>query len=356
MFHYASNNCQKIKERQPVDFEYGQECFHQQQTLSPIPFDNLELKIGLPDKYPVMVNNDVILSYIHVIGNGIVTRNGDVHVDGLRIVPYRRCMDPKTTGHSFNVAGNYKIYNEVFTIAQAWGTTTFHGSMNQVPRLAPYLKFLLRNKNVKIHIQTGTDLIMKMLLFLGFDEQRIIIGDVRAHIIYMPGGSHCTLSGLFNMRLLSMYLRLFNPAHSQPRRSIVMIKRIKRPFLHELTIKNMIKDIIKNTTIKLEIFTDNPLPSLYDTAALFNRAFMVIAPHGAGNLNLLFSEPGTILIDTLWIHYRTHRPNLSFRDLCRFLGQRYYGYYPSSTCFCVDTTADELRTPIQAYINSLYLK
>ena len=82
---------------------------------------------------------------------------------------------------------------------------------------------------------------------------------------------------------------------------------------------------------------------------------MVVAPHGAGNLNLLFSEPNTILLDTLWIHPRRHRPHLNFRDLCRFLGQRYYGYYPVSNCHCVNTTASELQKPIEFYINSLYL-
>ncbi len=303
-----------------------------------------------------MKNNDILLTYIHVIGNGIVTRNGDVHVDNLRLLPHGRCVDRKTTGNSFNVSGNYVIYKEVFTIAQTWAHCSYHGPMNQVPRLAPYLRFLLSRKHIKIHVQKGRPIIMDMLLFLGFDVGRIISGHIRAHIIYMPAGSHCMVPGLFNVRLISMYFRFYNPTPAKHRTSLIIIKRKKRNFLHEAAIVSMIKKLIRNTDIKLEIFNDNPIPSFQDTVELFNRAFMVVAPHGAGNLNLLFSEPGTILLDTLLIHYRLHRPVLCYRELCRFLGHRYYGYFPTSTCFCVNTTAVELQRPIETYINFLYLK
>ena len=40
--------------------------------------------------------------------------------------------------------------------------------------------------------------------------------------------------------------------------------------------------------LQVEVYRDDPVPSLEDTMRMFNRAIMVIAPHGAGLSNLVF--------------------------------------------------------------------
>ena len=51
--------------------------------------------------------------------------------------------------------------------------------------------------------------------------------------------------------------------------------------------------------LNLEVFSDKNLPSLNEAIRMFNRAIIVVAPHGAGNSNLVFSEPGTVLVEGL---------------------------------------------------------
>ena len=64
-------------------------------------------------------------------------------------------------------------------------------------------------------------------------------------------------------------------------------------------------------TCRVELFPDNPVPPLQRALEMFNSAFLVIAPHGAGLSNMFFSEPGTVIIEGLC--YDASRANLCYR-------------------------------------------
>ena len=54
---------------------------------------------------------------------------------------------------------------------------------------------------------------------------------------------------------------------------------------------------------------------------LFYRARLIIAPHGAGLSNIIFSKPGTTIIEV----HCTNQIRVAFRLLSLRLGMRYYG-------------------------------
>ena len=88
---------------------------------------------------------------------------------------------------------------------------------------------------------------------------------------------------------------------------------------------------------------------------MFNQAFLVIGPHGAGLSNLLFSEPGTAVIEGTcflkndkFFHYRLVNLPLAMRS---------YSFYPPNvTLSCINITAKDLEPGINYYIKNLYLK
>ena len=49
--------------------------------------------------------------------------------------------------------------------------------------------------------------------------------------------------------------------------------------------------------LKFEVLSDNALPSFSEQVKLFLRAAVVIGSHGAGLGNMIFSEPGTLMIE-----------------------------------------------------------
>ena len=136
-------------------------------------------------------------------------------------------------------------------------------------------------------------------------------------------------------------------APPQPRKSIVLIKRSKKRFFrnHSAIFEALQKVAKEYGDYDVEVFSDNPLPTQAETMAMFNRAFMVVAPHGGGESNLYFSEPGTILVEGL-----CHPPNLCYRNHMQSLGHRYYGIYlKERTCF--DLTPADILTPVRKYLD-----
>ena len=114
----------------------------------------------------------------------------------------------------------------------------------------------------------------------------------------------------------------------------------------------MIQNLVSGTDIKVELFSDTHLPNLEGTMAIFNRAFMVIGPHGAGETNLFFSEEGTVNIEGQC--FIKGNINLCYRKLMRALGHRYYGLFPSIERDCRNTTPEHLSDIIRYYIDNLY--
>ena len=92
---------------------------------------------------------------------------------------------------------------------------------------------------------------------------------------------------------------------------------------HSLLIRELM-DIINtsNTRLNLLEFDSNSLPTLEETMTMFNRAKIIIASHGAGLTNMIFSRPGTVIIEAN-CHAPMGRP--CYRNMAYKLGLRYYG-------------------------------
>ena len=244
------------------------------------------------------------------------------------------------------------------------------------------------------------DVVGKYFDLVNIDSTRIIKGVVRAQVIYLPAGTPCTNPPLFNIRFLSLWLRhsirtvpdsiqaipgsteplrssrgpvtgskgaipgftetISHPARPKPgltrivpdpkvsvtdsRTSVVLIKRQKgrrrRWFDHHQEIKKQLVTITTgnhSNIFTLEEFTD-PVPPLGEVGRMFSRAAVIVAPHGAGLSNMLFSDPGTVVVEGMC---RVAFTALSFRNLAYLLGHRYYGVFTRRSCVDRHT----LRTP-----------
>ena len=85
----------------------------------------------------------------------------------------------------------------------------------------------------------------------------------------------------------------------------------------------------KEYNLSYEVFKDNPPPSFVDMMRMFNAAVMVVAPHGAGLAKLVFSEPGTFVVEG--VCNRPHT-NLFFQRTAQVLGHRWHGIPSSGGC------------------------
>ena len=331
------------------EFHYGAKCVPFNVSLHPVPFHDNAFHLGMPANYTVQQNGQVVLTFLHVIQNAIVGYNGDVHVADLKIVP-QRCLQSLRPTKPRNVPNDTK--EEVFTISQFYGGDYYHAITENLSRLSPWLDFLKKNKHIKIHVASRIGFLQRIFKNLGLDPSRMIAGTIRAKILYMPPASTCGRSIAFNGQLLSLQFRHAMKTPPQPRKSIVIIKGTeKRWFKNHDQICQMLQKVIQGTDIKVEIFSDKKLPTFEQTMAIFNRAFMVIGPHGSGETNLFFSEEGTVNLEGQCVIHGT--ANLCYRNLVRILGHRYYGLSPDRGC--QDTQPRKLEDPVRQYIKDLYL-
>ena len=313
------------------------------------PFQYNHFKMGLPLDVPHVTNESQInLGYIHIVKNAVVDGNGDFSFGNVKVV-IRRCSMTKNTGIAH--PNNKHVYSEVFTIAQYWGFGFFHATVEDLTRIGPHLNFLRDNEKIRIHVARRNGFMNNFMKYLGINPSRLLSGNVGARILYVPAGTTCGRPAVFPTYLLSLEFRSRITSQPQERKSILLIKRtIKRRFRKHNEILKMLRSLVAKRpefSLTVEVYPDNPVPSLPKTLSMLNRAFIVIAPHGAGESNLLFSEPGTVMIEGLCP--AGGRANYCYRNLGAVLGHRYYGIYNTNSCY--SATPQVIKTPVMKVMN-----
>ena len=100
-------------------------------------------------------------------------------------------------------------------------------------------------------------------------------------------------------------------------------------------------------------YSDRAIPDLETTKAIFYSAFLIVAPHGAGLANMLYSQPGTFIMEGLCLG--TGQPgmaNLCYQSLAQQLGHRYYSVIRLDDCF--NTQPQDLRPAVDFILRAFY--
>ena len=284
-------------------------------------------------------------TFIRVMTSAMVSPDGDVVKDNFKIIPIR-CQGLRSKPHKqFNPKHTwYSRHREVFTITQFWGEGFFHFMVEDLPRIAVYLPFLHRHPEVKVHVAVTNRFTVAYLQELGIEKSRLVSGHVAAGVLYMPGGTRCGQARLFSTQLLSLRLRAGLAEPKPPRNTVILIKRTtKRWFKHHTDILAMIRRHAGPAGLQTVVYGDQPVPGIEASRHLFARAHMIVAPHGAGLVNMIFSPPGTFVVEGMF--YLDGKPNWCFRTLAHVLGHRYYGQLGKQ---CMDVTANDLE-PVVKY-------
>ena len=88
-------------------------------------------------------------TYIRVLPNAVVNGDGDVISGEVKLVS-DRCGIKSAGSKCFSAAKKTQVYDEVFTISQYWGAGFFHGTLENLPRLAPFLHHLHQVSSISL--------------------------------------------------------------------------------------------------------------------------------------------------------------------------------------------------------------
>ena len=334
-----------------INSHYNTTCYDSTTAWQPYKLPLSSFDISLPPKHQ-HPHDAVILTFLHVIRNGIVDGTGNVYTGSSKVIPQKCQFKKSPAGANTSTPVADSSHREVFTAALRDGGGFFHDIADHIPRLVPYLTFLRQHPSIKVHLgrKINHDRLLPYLEMAGVSEERIVVGIVHGDLVYSPRGSTCALAPIFNLNYQSLLYRSWIRVSPEMLWSIVIIQRSKkRWFRYHEKLKQSLERLGEDNGFYVEVFSDTNLPGLNETMAMFNRAFLVLAPHGAGNVNMLYSEPGTVLVEGKCLYHEHKNPFNSryFVSLSMNLGHRYYGVnYPPHEKDCFDFTLVDILPPV----------
>ena len=273
--------------------------------------------------------------YMHIHRDAIITDVGHVITDGLKLVLYVCDYDVEISYPSH--LERIPLYNEVFVISQILGTQVYHRMVEIVPRISLFVDFLKANPEIRIAAPETDGRLAELFEVIGLNKSRLVTGATRAKIAYQPRVSTCGFPNAQESQMLSQLYRDYieRTFPHQPRNRLILIRRSEeRKFKEQEEIEKVVKRAASDYNLTYTLFIDNPAPSLNDTMMMFYSAVVIIAPHGAGESNMLFSQPGTYIIEGVceppkWVI-------LWFLRLAHVLGHHWHGVASQGRGSCPD--------------------
>jgi hypothetical protein len=281
----------------------------------------------------------------------------------------------------------YPVYDKVFVLTQYDDTQIGQFMQENLPKLIYHLRYLKRNKDVKIHFgftkqPTLPPFVLPHHFFASFGLlDRLINGTVYAKEVIMPREGGCQDIGYNAWEALSLRESFYDmlgihekidfshhrdsilhPANLQIQESntdgssIVgaVVKSISKPVLLLLTrsagkftqnksdvetrrwSKEQLKRLIPALeesfpNHRVEIFSDvnsTLMQCPLCQAEKFARADIVIGHHGAGLSNTIFMRPGGVLVEVVYNFDSRHAPILGiFPRIADIVGLHHFTYY-----------------------------
>ena len=303
---------------------------------------------------------NLVPTFFLSVANALITEVGIVITEGAKIHP-KMCVNESTTTVP-KVPEGLKPLPEVFVLSQYYGDQVYHGIVEVVARIAPYLPILRKYTQIKIHAYP-TSLIKDFLRFLDISPNRIVSGYQYAKKAFLPEGTACGFARPIATHLLYKAIqrqKAYKFARfdtKETKRSILLIRRTKnRYFVNHDQVYQSLQKVAVRYGLEINVLSDDPLPSFGDVVRMFHKAKLIVAPHGAGLSNMLFSQPGTIIVEGLC---NVPNLNLCYLTLSHLLGHRYYGIpslqqekpHGGGTCESIDIRISELIKAVNYFLS-----
>jgi len=291
--------------------------------------------------------------HVHVHRNAVVTRLGDVITADTKLVLYGCSYDvaPTLLLRLRGKLSRVPCYDELYVIAQCWGNGIFHRMAEIVPRLVPGLRFLADHPQIRIAAPQVGGRLAELLAVIGVDRGRLVAGVARANVVYQPRSTPCGFANVQESQTLSRlyrdYIRRTFPA--RPRNRLILIRRSRsRRFSEQTAVEEVVRRAASDHNLTYALFADNPTPSLNNTMMLFHSAVLVVAPVGAGESNLFFSQPGTYVVEGVC---NVPHVNLCFQRLAHILGHHWHGVTSRGGCEAVvDVPAARVDAAVRSHL------
>ena len=232
-------------------------------------------------------------------------------VDSVNCLVFRNGGCDINKNSKFLIKDNAPKYDKVITIAMPWGSEPWHFVGEALVGLA----YVQNIETYKIHVTAKTKFVLEWLRVVGVQEHQIITGTIFAKTLLIPELGKCGNPAPQQIVWLQKKISSYLPDNQQDKHVLVVKRTKSRTQSNWADILNVAKQISPNVVIH----DDSNLSSVQQQLENFRNAHTVIAPHGAGLVNIWASRPNTKVIEFM----DTTNMNLCYARLAYILGLNY---------------------------------
>lgn len=211
-----------------------------------------------------------------------------------------------------------------FILTNWHGDGVFHGTVEGLTRIVPYINYLLINTYIYILIpfpRYNQNTASNILQLIGFSYKRILYGKYFVRKLYIPTPFYCVESSTPLVIAFNEILRSkmkYRNCLSSGKNYILIIQRSKNRIIKEYDLLK--SELLNNFNYTIITYYDsnNNLNEIY---CWFTYAKIIIAYHGSGLTNIYFSKRSTTVIEL-----SPKNAIYAFAKLGSQLGLNYYIY------------------------------
>ena len=232
------------------------------------------------------------------IKNALITSSGII-ICPRGIWKMGGCADKRTIDrkHAIEIYNNasktHIIHEKIVSVAAMWASGVWHFPMEALVGL----KLIDSFKDVKLHISKKSDLCLDWIKLVKISPETILDGSVFAKELVLPEMGRC--GNPYYEQLVWLKERVFSaiPDNSEQNLFILIKRNARRSVKNHDLIETICKNFCKKRNLDFYLHDDLFLPSLGEQMTIFNKAKIVMGPHGGGGVNLIATKPKTSFIE-----------------------------------------------------------
>ncbi len=236
---------------------------------------------------------------VAVIENAVIFRDGQVHNASHLVNGKGACRGsfPRMMPQNEKNVQNFGI---VGTIAEYWSSAYFHFVAESYLRVVLFLDVLEHFEESKLHVHSKGVFVTQLLAVIGIQQRRIVDGVVSADFALYPEPIPCgTPPAVLLNRMRHTLLQKSNDLGSIPPPDSCTIILVRRRGKREISNHaDFFREIAKTfSTCEVHVHTGDG--DLISQLVLFRSATVVVAPHGAGLVNIIVCRENTLIFELL---------------------------------------------------------
>jgi len=267
------------------------------------------------------------------IKNALITSNGIIiNPQGIwkmgGCVKNEQIDNEKAIQYYNHIVKTQPHFKKVVSIAALWASSVWHFPMEALVALNLISDF----KDTHLHISRKSKLCLDWIKLINIEisPDKILDETIYAEELILPEMGKC--GNPYYNQVLWLKEKVHYSIPNNPSQNLfILIKRnIKRQVKNHEVIERICKNFCKKTNLQFYLHDDLFLPSLKEQLTIFNKAAVVIGPHGAGGVNLIATKNKVCFIEFI----NNADINICYMRLAKLLNIEYFGNtsYPQRRC------------------------